>query len=79
MPETSQAQTDFDVKYITTSEIASEVGVARPSVHHARMRGDLPNPIIVGPNMIFIWERANVRPYIDAWKQRLCKGTQRDE
>lgn len=74
MPETSQAQTEFDAKYISASEIAQELGVYRASVHHARRRGDLPNPILVGPNMIFIWERASIRPFIDAWKTRLSKG-----
>jgi predicted DNA-binding transcriptional regulator AlpA len=69
-PQTPE-QRHFDQKYITATEIADTLGVSRPAVHYARKRGILPNPILVGPDMIFIWERAAVTPAINAWKEKL--------
>lgn len=63
------AQINFDKLYITSAEIASEVGVTRPAVLYARQRGTLPDAISVGEERIYIWVRETVRPYIDAWKR----------
>lgn len=71
MPIKSIQQMHFDERYITASEIANELGVSRPAVYYARKRGILPNPILVGSDMMFIWERSAVRPAIDAWKDQL--------
>lgn len=68
----SPQQIDFDQKYITASEIATVCDVSRVTVHNARHRGILPNPILVGPNMIFIWEREPLRPYIEQWRSQLA-------
>jgi predicted DNA-binding transcriptional regulator AlpA len=62
------AQKTFEECYITSTEIAEEVGVSRPSVLNARRRGTLPNAISVGDDRIYIWDRQQVRPYIDNWK-----------
>ena len=67
----SPAQQEFNQTYITSGEIAKIVDVARSSVHHARKRGDLPNPIIVGDDLTCIWKRAEIQPYIDTWLARL--------
>jgi predicted DNA-binding transcriptional regulator AlpA len=62
------SQEQFDKTFITASEIANEVGVSRTSVHHARRDGKLPDPIEVGDGLVFIWNRAAVTPYVEAWK-----------
>lgn len=73
MPTTvSPQQKHFDQKYITATEIAAVCDVSRVTVHNARQRGILPNPILVGPNMIFIWEREPLRPFIDQWRAQLA-------
>lgn len=62
------AQERFDTKYITSTEIASELQVSRTALVNARHRGLLPAPIAVNGSNIYIWEREEVRPYVDAWK-----------
>lgn len=66
----SVAQKEFDKNYITSTEIAEEVGVSRPSVLNARRRGVLPDPISVGDDRIYIWDRQRARPHIDNWKMQ---------
>lgn len=66
-------QTVFNKTYITAGEIATEVGVSRPSVHHARQRGMLPDPIMVGDNLVFVWVRDAVAPHIQKWKSAIAK------
>lgn len=62
----SPQQRAFDDHYITSSEIAETLGVSRSTVHVARVNGKLPNPIDV-QGQIYIWERATIRGYLDAW------------
>lgn len=71
MPTPSRSQLDFDQKYITATEIAKLLGVSRTAVHHARRKGILPNPILIGSDMLYIWEREFIRPHIDVWKIQL--------
>lgn len=66
-PEITNAQQEFDERYITSSEIMEKLDVTRPTILFARRTGKLPNPIDIR-NKIFIWERAKVTPYIEAWK-----------
>jgi hypothetical protein len=61
------AQQRFDKTFITSAEICREVGVNRTTVLSAKNRGLLPDAILVN-DLVCIWERATVRPYIDAWK-----------
>lgn len=63
----SQAQLDFDRRYITSSEIIAKLGVTRTSILFARRTGKLPDPIDI-QGKIFIWERSKVQHYLDAWK-----------
>lgn len=64
---TTTAQKRFDTQYITSAEICEEMGVCRTTVLQAKKRGLLPDPVMVG-NVVLIWERASVRPALDAWK-----------
>ncbi len=63
----NDAQREFDVKYITSSEIMEQLGVTRTAIFNARQTGKLPHPIDV-QGQIFIWERQKVQPYLNAWK-----------
>lgn len=71
MEDIGNPQKAFDAQYITSSEICEELKVSRTSIANARKTGTLPNPIAVNGLHIFIWERARVRPFIDAWKEQL--------
>lgn len=61
-------QKHFNETYITAGEIATVVGVSRTSVHHARRKGVLPEPIKVGDNLVFVWVRDAVAPHVREWK-----------
>jgi hypothetical protein len=61
------AQQRFDRTYITSAEISRELGVNRTTVLNAKNRGLLPDAVIVN-ELLCIWERDTVRPYLDAWK-----------
>lgn len=64
---TNDAQREFDERYITSSEIMEMLDVSRTTIHSARTTGKLPDPIYIR-DQIYIWERATVMPYLDAWK-----------
>lgn len=66
----NDAQKEFDEKYITSSEIMKDLNVTRTTILLARRTKRLPNPIDI-QGKIFIWERATVKPYLDAWKTLL--------
>jgi hypothetical protein len=68
----SSAQERFDRRYITATEVSIEMNVSRASVLRARERGELPDAVIVGDHYVCIWERARLRPYLTAWKERLA-------
>jgi predicted DNA-binding transcriptional regulator AlpA len=72
--ETSEAQRKFNETYISTSEMIEMLGVSRTAIHTARTTGKLPNPICIH-GQIFVWERAKVSAYLDAW--RLMLNTRR--
>lgn len=67
----SDAQQEFDKKYITGHEICNLLNVPRSTVLHARRRGLLPEPISVPGSGSFIWEREKVQRYLDAWSLNL--------
>lgn len=66
------AQERFDKTYISATEVSVEMQVSRATVLRAKERGELPDPIIVGDHYVCIWEREKLRPYLEAWKQRLA-------
>lgn len=65
------AQQAFDETYIGAGEICRELHVTRPTVTNAQKRGLLPPPIVVAESQVYLWDRAKVRPYLDAWKLNL--------
>lgn len=67
-PPGETAQQRFDRFYITSAEIGKELGVNRTTVLAAKKSGLLPDPVLVNDKLVCLWERAHVRPYIDAWK-----------
>lgn len=65
-PMPSDAQSRFQELYITGPEIADEMSVSRITVIQARKRGLLPGAFVV--NGAPVWERAPLKPYLQAWK-----------
>lgn len=63
----NEAQREFDERYITSSEVMRKMNVTRTSILAARRTKKLPDPIDI-QGKIFIWERAKLQPYLDAWK-----------
>lgn len=61
-------QLAFETKYITSSEICEDLGVARSVLMNARERGMLPGAILIRKVNFYIWERAAIAPYLDAWR-----------
>jgi hypothetical protein len=64
----SSPHSRFDAMYITSTALMREVGVSRTAMLHARQRGWLPDGIVVNEGQLYMWERAALQPYIDAWK-----------
>lgn len=63
------AQSLFESRYITAQQIADYVDVTRVSVFNARKSGKLPGSIAVGAT--FVWERDQIQPYIETWRETL--------
>jgi hypothetical protein len=70
MPENASAQQRFDEQYITGAEIRRRLNIAYCTLTMARKRGMLPEPIQCGDAM-YVWERAHVTPFLDAWELNL--------
>ena len=66
-PRFSTAQARFDELYITSNEIQKTLKVERSSILKARRRGMLPEPVVIRGVNTFIWERAPLKPFLDAW------------
>ena len=71
----SIAQTEFDRKYITSTEIIKYLGISRAALFYARNSQKLPEPIELNDRRLLIWERPVVQPYLEAW--RLILNTRR--
>lgn len=71
-PTPNAAQLRFDAIYISSTQIMSELEVSRPAVLQARRRGLLPEPVVVNQTQIYLWERATVKPFLDAWRISLA-------
>lgn len=65
-PETAQQR--FDRVYITSTEICKDLRVARSVLLGARRRNLLPEPIAINGRSIYVWERAHVSPFVEAWR-----------
>lgn len=64
-------QQAFEEKYISSTDIASRLGVNRTSVLYAHRNGKLPEPIVVNGGQLYLWERETVLPYVERWGQSL--------
>jgi predicted DNA-binding transcriptional regulator AlpA len=75
--QTNFAEAEFNLRYITSTEILKRLDIARSSLLLARRAGRLPNAIRL-PGQTFIWLRADVEPYLSAWATMLKvrRGTQ---
>lgn len=69
--DSSDAQKEFDQRYITSTEITRRLRISRSALLEARRTGKLPNAIVVKPGMMFIWERDQVTPYLNMWEKAL--------
>lgn len=67
-PPVETAQQRFDRVYITSSELCRTLRVTRPAIMQARRRRLLPDPIAVNGASLYVWERAHLQPYVDAWR-----------
>lgn len=70
--EYPDAQARFNFTYVTVKEIADIVDVSRVAVQHAIERGVLPAPIVVNNNQCHLWERLEVAPHVEAWRQAVA-------
>lgn len=61
-------QSEFERRYISSTEICDEIGVTRAAVMVARRTGKLPNAIEINQGRLFLWEREFIRPFLEAWK-----------
>ena len=66
----NEAQRKFNETYISTTEIIEKLGLSRTSLHIARTTGKLPDPICIH-GQIYVWERAKITAYLDAWSMIL--------
>jgi len=67
MSKTNDAQREFDMRYITSSEVMKKLNVSRTTILHARRTGKLPDAIDL-QGKLFLWERDKITPYLEAWK-----------
>lgn len=65
------AQGRFNRTYITSTEISKRMRVSAATVINARRRGTLPDPIVVNCTQIYLWERTEIEPYLQAWNLAL--------
>ena len=68
---TTNPQQEFDAKYISSAEIIRELGINRTTLLYHRAKGNLPDPIVVNNNMVHLYLRDQIAPYLAAWKQTL--------
>lgn len=68
MTTTTEAQQEFDSKYITSAQIMQDLNINRTNLLYARRTGKLPEPIVVNDGRLFIWVRDEIAPYLAAWQ-----------
>lgn len=65
-------KSEFENKYITSTEVMERMGVSRFVVFTERHVGRLP-PAITFPGGTCFWDRELIEPYLVAWRKRLDK------
>ena len=61
-------QQEFDLCYVTSTELCQLLEISRGSLMKARKRGILPAPITINSSQIFLWKRVVIEANIAAWK-----------
>lgn len=64
-----KALTKFHELYVTATEICESLGVSRAAVHYRHKHGNLPGCISL--QKVHVWEREQITPHIERWKQSL--------
>lgn len=72
MSENELTPEQFKLRYITSVEICKLLDVTRATVLQARRRGMLPNPIRFLDRKHYVWDREEVKPFLDAWTLSLA-------
>lgn len=66
------SQTQFDIRYITSSEIIRDLGISRAGFLYGRRRGKLPEPIVASDGHLMMWERTpDIVLKIADWKEAI--------
>lgn len=71
------AQSRFDQKYISSTDICQRMTVSRVQLHARRKRGELPGGVTINGAQITIWEREFIEPHLVQWEGELEKRRQR--
>ncbi len=66
----SEAQQEFDKKYITASEVMDILQISRAGFLYQRRAGKLPNAILVNDGRVVIWLRAEIESIVEQWRER---------
>lgn len=66
-----QAQQNFQDRYISSTEICKYLNITRPALLQGRRRKQLPEPIVPQGANVCLWEREQVWPIIEQWRQEL--------
>lgn len=70
--KTSEAQKEFDEKYISASEIVGRLDITYAHISNAMRDNRLPDAIMVGNKKgARIWERDVIEPYLVDWNNHL--------
>lgn len=67
-------QSEFDKKYISSSEIRSRLNIGRSFVNWAKTHGKLPEPIRISPQAPDLWLRSEIEPIIKSWGDDLRRS-----
>lgn len=71
------AQQEFDNKYVSSTELCTDLGVTRATIVNARRRGALPEPVKInrpdGSPHVMLWLREEVEPYLERWRAELAE------
>lgn len=66
----SEAQQEFDKKYITASEVMDILQISRAGFLYQRRMGKLPNAILVNDGRVVIWLRAEIESIVEQWRKK---------
>lgn len=70
-PIMDEAQKQFDLDFVTASEIMKGLGISRAGFLYGRRSGKLPTAIVVNDGRLFIWKRKEVEEPLRQWKHEI--------